>query len=294
MGGRRRRCVRAGRRAAGRAWRWRNARRGHRRDAQYTGSTGWQDAGRISSRRDGVRAMAGRRAELPLLREARVVRDLLRGCNALRGRREARATATAKPGIRCVLGTAARATHPVTSVTYLDRPRLITSRDPVGPCDTLARYGMMPILDRVLLSTWHRGGPPMSTGRPVLLRSTGRGPSRPLLPGRAGQMIHDWRPRVGSRGFRSSGRKGTCPGSGTYQDRPVMCPCHARFLPSPCRQPLPDTVLDLTNKTVFARDAGDAVDERTASMRYSPITTSAWRIPRRDSGEPRQGTARNV
>ena len=99
------------------------------------------------------RAMAGGRRELLLwlrlwLWEARVVRDLLRGRNALRGAGEARTTATAEPGVRCVLGAAGRATHPVASVTYLARRGLITSRDPVEPCDTLTRYRMTQFLVR--------------------------------------------------------------------------------------------------------------------------------------------------
>jgi hypothetical protein len=48
---------------------------------------------------------------------------------------------------------------PSPSVTYLDGPCLITSRDPVGPCDTLTRYGMMQILDRVLTVDRQRGAP---------------------------------------------------------------------------------------------------------------------------------------
>jgi hypothetical protein len=66
----------------------------------------------------------------------------------LRGSGEPRTTATAEPGIRCVLGAAARATHPVRIVTYLAGLRLITSRDPVEACDILTRYGMTQLLDR--------------------------------------------------------------------------------------------------------------------------------------------------
>ena len=78
-----------------------------------------------------------RRRRRRWLRVGRVVGDFLGGRDARSGCAEACATATAEPGVRCVLGAAARATHPVRSVTYLAGRRLITSRDPDLPCDTV-------------------------------------------------------------------------------------------------------------------------------------------------------------
>jgi hypothetical protein len=133
---------------------------------------------------------------LPLrLWEARVVRDLLRGRDALPGA-EPRTTATAEPGVRCVLGAAGRATHPVTSVTYLAGRGLITSRDPVGACDILPRYRMTQSLVRRREAAMRPGklggsdGPPagwprsfMKQGpvprsRRICIHPRGAGPSR--------------------------------------------------------------------------------------------------------------------
>src|SRR4051812_45324286 len=81
-------------------------------------------------------------------REGRVVGDLLSGRD--RRRTDPRTTAAAEPGVLRVVGAAARATHPVTSVTYLAGRGLITSRDPIRGCDNLGHYRMSQILDRVL------------------------------------------------------------------------------------------------------------------------------------------------
>jgi hypothetical protein len=113
-----------------------DARRRNHRSAWCVGRRRRHDASRFGPGQD-VRAMAGWCGERRLWK-ARLVGDLLRGRDALRGGGEPRTTAPAEPGIRCVLGAAARATHPVASVTYLDRPRLITSRDLSDPGDTLA------------------------------------------------------------------------------------------------------------------------------------------------------------
>jgi hypothetical protein len=132
-----------------------------------------RDAGRIGRRCHDARAMARCRGERAL-RKARVIRNFLRGRNALRSGDKARATTTAEPGVRCVIDAAVGATHPAISVTHLDRPRLITSRDPVGSCATLACYRMMQLLDRILTVARRRGtsaGPAMTIARPVMPRS---------------------------------------------------------------------------------------------------------------------------
>jgi twitching motility protein PilT len=96
-------------------------------------------------------------------------------CEALFGKGQARTAPTAEPGIRCVLGAAARATHPVTRVTQAAPPRDDRPTGSYGSVWYLRYHGMSQILDRVLTAARQLGASDvhLKAGLPPIFRIKG-------------------------------------------------------------------------------------------------------------------------